>query len=192
MTGTAADRQAVLADLDHCAAAIRAGGVIAYPTEAVFGLGCDPRSEAALARLLEVKQREVGKGMILIAASLEQLAPFMAPLTAEQLQRLRDSWPGPETWVVPASPDLSPLVTGHRDTVAVRVTDHPLAAALCRACGHPLTSTSANLSGSEPLREAAAVEAELGDRVDAVLDGPVGNLRQPTRIRDLRSGEVLR
>jgi len=178
-------------DLAQCATAVRAGGVIAYPAEAVFGLGCDPRNEAALARLIDIKQRDAGKGMILIAADLEQLRDFIAPLRAADERTLRADWPGPETWVVPAADGLSPLLTGGRDTIAVRVTAHPQAAALCRACG-PLTSTSANPSGQPPLREAATVEALFGERLGAVLGGKVGGLQCPTRIRDLRSGRVLR
>ncbi len=179
------------ADLAQCVAAVRSGGVIAYATEAVFGLGCDPRNESALARLIDIKHRDAGKGMILIAADLDQLRDFIAPLSATDEQALRADWPGPETWVLPAAAGLSPLLTGGRDSIAVRVTAHPQAAALCRACG-PLTSTSANPSGQPPLRCAAEVERLFGERLEAVLDGKVGGLQCPTRIRDLRSGRVLR
>jgi L-threonylcarbamoyladenylate synthase len=181
----------MLADLQTCAEAVARGGLIAYPTEGVFGLGCDPRDLVALEKLLALKQRDAGKGLILLAADFAQIRDFIAPLSAADEQTLLADWPGPKTWVIPAASDLPPLLTGGRDTIAVRVTAHAQAAALCRTCG-PLTSTSANQSGQPALREARDVDALFGDQLDAVLDGKVGGLQGPTRIRDLRSGAVLR
>jgi L-threonylcarbamoyladenylate synthase len=171
--------------------AIRAGAVVAYPTEAVYGLGCDPLNAAAVQRLLAIKGRPLHKGVILIAAELRQLSPFMAPLAAADLATLQADWPGPVTWVVPAAPDLPPWLSGGRDTVAVRVTAHPLAAALCRAAGMPLVSTSANASGRPPAR--TALQARLRcPGVDLVLAGATGGRKRPTEIRDLASGRRLR
>ena len=170
----------------------QAGGLIAYPTEAVYGLGCDPRNEAAVRRLLALKRRPMHKGLILIAADFAQLAPFLQPLTAVDHARLAATWPGPYTWLIPARPDTPRWLRGRHETLAVRVTAHPLAAALCRACGHPLVSTSANFSGRPPARSALAVRRQLGTAMDYLLPGPTGGAAQPTEIRDLRSGRRVR
>ncbi|MBK8182162.1 MAG: threonylcarbamoyl-AMP synthase [Candidatus Competibacteraceae bacterium] len=171
---------------------VRAGGIIAYPTEAVFGLGCDPLDQRAVMRLLALKQRPVHKGLILIAADFEQLIPFVQPLTAADQARLAATWPGPYTWLVPARPATPRWLRGRHDTLAVRVTAHPLAAALCRACEHPLVSTSANLSGRPPARGLLAVRRQLGDKVDYLLPGLIGDALKPTEIRDLKTEQLVR
>lgn len=178
--------------LQAAARAIRAGGVVAYPTEAVYGLGCDPHNEIAVRRLLALKRRPLHKGLILIAADFAQLAPFLQPLSPSDQTRLAATWPGPYTWLIPAWPTTPPWLRGRHDTLAVRVTAHPLAAALCRACGHPLVSTSANRSGRPPARTALAVRRQLGCDLDDLLPGPTGGAAQPTEIRDLRTGRVAR
>jgi len=171
---------------------VRHGGIIAYPTESVYGLGCDPLDPAAVQRLLELKGRSLEKGFILIAASLEQIAPYLAPLGGAALQRLRASWPGPVTWLLPARAGVPDWLCGAHDTLAVRVTAHPLAAALCRELGHPLISTSANRAGQRPARNALRVRCLFDQRLDYILHGPTGGLGRPTEIRDLRSGRVVR
>lgn len=178
--------------LQRLAAVLRGGGVVAYPTEAVYGLGCDPLAPAAVDRLLALKGRAAAKGLILIAAERAQLMPYLAPLTPEQQQRLDASWPGPVTWLVPCSAATPDWLTGGRDTLAVRVTAHEPAAALCRAFGGALVSTSANRSGGEPARSALRSRLIFGPELDAVLHGPVGGLARPTEIRDLRTGVVVR
>ena len=171
---------------------IRAGGIVAYPTEAVYGLGCDPRNALAVRRLLAIKRRPPHKGLILIGADFAQLAPFLQTLSTADHARLAATWPGPYTWLIPARPDAPRWLRGRHATLAVRVTAHPLAAALCRACGHALVSTSANLSGRPPARTALAVRRQLGRRIDAVLAGPTGGAARPTAIRDLRSQRLVR
>lgn len=168
------------------------GGIVAYPTEAVYGLGCDPANPGAVRRLLLLKNRPWQKGLILIAADLDDLAPWIEPPTPEIRKRVSATWPGPVTWLLPASADCPALVRGEHDTLAIRVTAHPVAAGLCRAWGGPLVSTSANHGGGEPARNAAAVRALFGDAVDLVVEGEVGDLRRPTPIRDARTGETVR
>lgn len=180
------------ARIDEAARVIAAGGIVAYPTEAVYGLGCDPGNDQALRRLLALKQRPADKGLILIAASLEQLRPWLGEVDAASLARCTATWPGPSTWILPARPGASPLLTGDRDTLAVRVTAHPPAAALCEACGHALVSTSANVSDHEPARSIAALEEQFGDQVPVVVAGELGDSERPTPIRDARSGQMLR
>lgn len=171
---------------------IQLGGVIAYPTEAVFGLGCDPLNANAVLHLLALKHRPVAKGLVLIASDIEQLKPFMLPLKASQLHTLEASWPGPATWLVPANPNTPQWLKGNHDTIAVRVTAHPVAAALCRQLGHALVSTSANTSGTNPARTPLQVRRYFGQKLDKIIHGPVGSLTKPTTIRDLRSGRVVR
>ncbi|HFC53385.1 MAG TPA: tRNA threonylcarbamoyladenosine biosynthesis protein RimN [Gammaproteobacteria bacterium] len=168
------------------------GGVVAYPTEAVYGLGCDPLDDDAVGRLLEMKGRPVHKGLILIAAEFSQLLPFIESPCADGLQLLRESWPGPVTWVVAARPELPFWLRGNHATVAVRVTGHPLAAALCRAFGGALVSTSANPAGLPPARSPLAVRRYFGEQVNQILHGATGGLRKPTEIRSLADGRVLR
>ena len=167
------------------------GGVIAYPTEAVFGLGCDPLNARAVARVLAIKQRDAAKGLILIAADISQLEPFMQIDESMRGDLLR-TWPGPVTWVVPAAAGVPEWLSGGRDTLAVRVTAHPVARALCEVTGLALVSTSANFSGHAPLRSPIAVRRLLGKHVDYVVPGAVGGLKKPTEIRDARTHNVLR
>lgn len=171
---------------------LQAGGIVAYPTEAVYGLGCDPRNPDAVMRLLALKQRPWQKGMILIATDLQQLGPFLLPMTADIEARVLASWPGPVTWLLPARPEVPYWLRGEHRTLAVRVTAHPLAAALCRIFGGPIVSTSANLAGHEPARSALRVQRELGESVDYILHGALGELAQPTEIRDAQTGRVIR
>lgn len=172
--------------------ALAAGGVIAYPTEGVWGLGCDPRNEDALARLLALKRRNAGKGLILIASDFAQLAPYLAPVPKAKLEVALHSWPGPETWIVPAASGVSPRLRGGHETLAVRVTAHPLVRALCEAFGSALVSTSANLSGRPPARTALGARRRFGAGLDYVLPGALGGASRPTRIRDLMTGNILR
>ncbi len=175
-------------------AALQRGGVIAYPTEAVWGLGCDPRDEAATLRLLALKQRDVDKGLILIAAAEAQLASFidMAALDAAQRDAVRASWPGPHTWIVPASAAAPRWITGAHAGIAVRVSAHPPVVELCRDYGGALVSTSANRAGEPAAHAIAQLDPRIVEGVDAVLAGETGGLERPTDIRDARTGAALR
>lgn len=183
-----------MSQTDQAVIALKQGKVIAYPTEAVFGVGCDPDNEQALQALLSVKQRESNKGLILIAANFEQLLPYVdvSELSSEQLETVFKSWPGPVTWVMPASKLVHPLVHGQFDTVAVRVTDHPLVQKLCLEFSKPITSTSANLSGMPPCINADEVISQLGEESVVVVNGAVGNRSNPSEIRDVKTLKVLR
>lgn len=181
-------------DLAKVTEVLRTGGVIAYPTEAVYGLGCDPHNEAAVARVFELKQRPPAQGVLLIAADFVQVEKYidLAQVPADALARVRASWPGPHTWIFPrsaATPEW--LARGHAG-IALRVTAHALAAELCRAFGGALVSTSANRHGEPAARTAAEVRAQFGDALAFVVDGPTGGLERPTTIRDAISGDVIR
>ena len=179
--------------IKQAATALRRGGVIAYPTEAVWGLGCDPYQRDALERLLELKQRPMDKGVILVAAGLDQIEGLIRPLSKAQKAQLQLSWPGPTTWLLPDPDNRIPhWIKGDHHKVAVRVSAHPQVAALCRAFGSALVSTSANLAGQEPARSALAVRQAFGQRIDYLLPGLLGGRAQPSVIRDLTSGDTLR
>jgi L-threonylcarbamoyladenylate synthase len=177
--------------LHRAALAIWRGGVIAYPTEAVFGLGCDPGDHLAILRILRIKARDAAKGFIIVGASVDQIDPFVRFPDPSVRDRVLASWPGPVTWVLPAATDLDPALTGGRRTIAVRVTAHPPTAALCGLVG-ALVSTSANRGGRPPIRENLRCRAVLGGMVDAIAPGEVGGLAGPTAIRDALTGAVLR
>jgi L-threonylcarbamoyladenylate synthase len=177
--------------LRRAAQVLREGGVIAYPTEAVFGLGCDPGCDSAVRRILAIKARPGGAGFILIAADWAQLEGWIAPTPAEEARLLAPA-DAPITWVVTAGARAPMQVTGGRRTIAVRITRHAVAAALCTAAGMPLVSTSANRHGRRPARSALAARRWFGATIDLVVPGEVGGLAKPTEIRDARSGVVLR
>ena len=170
---------------------VRDGGVIAYPTEAVWGLGCDPWNADAVYRLLAIKARPVEKGMIVVAGDIHQFDFLLEDLPEAWQDKLAASWPGPNTWLVPHQGRLPEWVTGEHDTVALRVTDHPLVRELCRYTG-PLISTSANPAGRPAARSRLRVEQYFRGELDGVLGGALGGRRNPSLIRDLRTGETVR
>lgn len=178
-------------NLKEASLTIAGGGIVAYPTEGVFGLGCNPANEGVVEKLIRLKARESDKGLILIAAERAQLNPYTSKISQHIEDRLHHSWPGPVTWILPAAVDTSALLTGGRPTIATRVTAFETAAALCRSCGHALISTSANRSGENPCITAAEVAAEFTE-LDYVLDYPVGTLSGPTPIFDGVTGKQLR
>lgn len=168
------------------------GGIIAYPTEAVYGLGCDPLNFMAVTRLLVLKQRSWRHGLILIAAEFAQLQPFLAPLTALVQERVFATWPGPVTWLLPAKPEVPAWLRGDSAQLAVRVSAHPEVVALCRHWGQPLVSTSANLSGKPAATTALQVRRRLGLTIDYLLPGAVGERIRPSEIRDGLTNRILR
>ena len=167
------------------------GGVVAYPTEAVYGLGCDPLNPHAVARLLHLKGRMPDKGVILIASDCEQLMPFIQ-VEPETREKLEESWPGPVTWIVPASDNTPEWITGGRNTIAVRVTAHPIASAICSEYGGAIVSTSANRTGKESAKSAFQVRQKLTRAPDMIIHGALGKLDRPTPIRDAVTGELIR
>lgn len=181
-------------EVDAAVTLVRAGGVLAYPTEAVYGLGCDPHDHAAFERIFALKQRPSTQGVLLIAAEFAQVERYidLAAVPAALLAQVRASWPGPHTWIFPRSADVPAWVAGGHAGIALRITAHAPAAALCRAFGGALVSTSANPHGQPPARSAQAVADYFGDALDGVLDAPLGDATQPTTIRDALTGAIIR
>ena len=179
--------------LNNACKLIESGGIVAYPTEAVFGLGCDPMNEHAVRRLSEIKKRPQNKSYILITDNFARLRPFCAPIDDLRWQRVKQDWPGPYTWVFPAT-ELCPRWLCNKEVgIAVRVTAHPVAAALCNLCGHALVSTSANPSGEPPAKTWQEVEATFNDTVDYIVCGDVSYpTGKPTVIRNATSCKRIR
>lgn len=175
----------------YAARILRSGGVVAYPTESVFGLGCDPWNPYAVLRLLQLKRRASAKGLILIAADYQQLAPWLGAADEALRATLTGRRPRPVTWLVEA-PAVPGWIRGDHPKTAVRIVNHGIAAALCRAFGGPIVSTSANISGGPPARTALKARLLFGNRPDYILAGRVGPFDRPSEIRDAETGRIHR
>lgn len=173
--------------IEHARRAITQGGVIAYPTEGVFGLGCLPDDPWAVQRILSIKNRHVSQGLILIGARLSHLDPWI-----DTDSELTTSASAPVTWIVPASTAVPTWISGRHTGVAVRLVAHPIAAAICDAVGGAIVSTSANASGRPPARNTYVARRRFRDLVDYVVPGRCLENVGPSQIRDLRSGSTVR
>lgn len=175
----------------HIAAHLGRGGLIAYPTEYCYGLGCDPRNRQAVKKLLKLKMRPQHKGLILIAGKFKQLAPYLQPLSPSEQDILRRDGAQAITYIMPAKPGTPRWLRGTHDALAVRITVHHQAANLCNALNMALVSTSANRSGQQPTRTYAQCQRLFGGKV-RVLPGKVGKRKKPSTIRAWVSGKIVR
>ncbi|MEE9423565.1 MAG: Sua5/YciO/YrdC/YwlC family protein [Methylococcales bacterium] len=171
---------------------IRTGGLLAYPTEAVYGLGCDPDNHTAVASLLALKSRSPSKGLILIASDIQQLAPYIKPQNTDITAKLKATWPGPVTWLLPAKKTTPKWLTGNHSTIACRVTNHPLVQQLCSTYAGALVSTSANRANQSPCRSAIQVRKQFHSNDLRIISGATGGLIQPTQIFDAATSARLR
>jgi L-threonylcarbamoyladenylate synthase len=174
--------------------AFQKGGIIAYPTEAVFGLGCDPDNEEALKRLLALKNRSAEKGLILLAGDYSQLLPYIdeSKIPPKNRDAFLSRWPDCITQLVPKNNNLSPLLSGKFDTIAVRVTSQPDVVALCQQTNKPIVSTSANLSGQEPAKTWQTLELSLSQEIDFIVKGTTLGYTSPSTIVDALTGTIIR
>ena len=171
---------------------LKQGAVIAYPTEACYGLGCLPENLNAVKRILCIKNRPAGMGMILIADKVEMLLPYLQIDNESLLDKPLATWPGPYTWIFPVNQRAKNLLPVSNDSVAVRVTAHPGAAHLCALTRNAIVSTSANRHGFAPLRTHRDVHRSLGRELDFIVRGSIGQQKNPTQIRDAISGQLVR
>ena len=181
--------------LDQAVEVLQQGGVIAYPTEAVYGLGCDPKNLSAVKKILEIKQRKKEKGLILVAANFEQLKPYLLPLEKDIEKKLLVGWEnqdGAVTWLVPAKKEVSVYLKGQFDTLAVRVSNHPIVKELCEAFNGAIVSTSANISTQEAARTSEQVKQTFGNKIDFILDGETNANAEPSEIRDALTDKIIR
>jgi len=176
----------------QAASAVLAGGVIAYPTEAVYGLGCNPYSAQAVLHLLQIKRRDISQGLILIGRSLDDFVDFIIQPDEQTRIKLEATWPGPVTWLLPASDTCPVWLRGRHASIAVRVTDHAQSRSLCDQIDSAIVSTSANRTGHRALTTALQVRQVLGEELDYILAGPTGGYEQPSQIRDAVTGTIIR
>ncbi len=178
----------------HAAKVMHYGGVIAYPTEAVWGLGCDPFNQNAVENILSLKKRSIDKGLILLASRMSQLDFVLGTLSTKQLHQLESRWPGPVTWIVPTNPEVPLWVSGQHAGVAVRVSAHPYVRALCDKYGGAIISTSANPQGNQAAKTAWQVRRYFGGSplLNYISSGCVGKRSRPSEIIDLSSNAIIR
>mgnify|MGYP001190643398 CR=1 FL=1 len=177
--------------LQKAIAACKAGGVIAYPAEAVFGLGCIPTNEHSVHRILKLKRRSIRKGLILIAGEITQLEEFVDFSKVKNLKAVFHAWPGPVTWLIPARRMTPIWLTGEHSTLAVRVSSYDLIKSLCSELG-PIVSTSANPHNALPARSSQRVRAYFPRGIDYVIPAKIANNENPSEIRDAQTGNILR
>ncbi|WP_291356548.1 MULTISPECIES: L-threonylcarbamoyladenylate synthase [unclassified Acinetobacter] len=181
----------------EAAQCLKQGHVLAYPTEAVWGLGCDPFNQQAFLEILRLKQRPIEKGVILLAAQIAQVEHLLESLNAEMRQKVIDSWSHRSpteratTWLLPAGDHIPAWIKGNHAKVAVRVTNHPLCVALCNAFNGFIVSTSANPAGGNPARSLQEASQYFSTQID-YLNGDLGLSQEPSRIIDAETGEVIR
>jgi L-threonylcarbamoyladenylate synthase len=180
----------LITQLNEAQELLRQGRLIAYPTEAIYGLGCDPFNPTAVNSLLTLKGRVADKGLIVLIADWSQLPPLIASMTEEQLGRIGASWPGPVTWIFPKANSVPLWITGGLETIAIRMTAHPIAQALCAT--HPIISTSANISGHPPARSIEDVKRQFPQGIDALVQGALGGEKKPSQIYDVQTGLQIR
>ena len=178
--------------IQQAALVVRNGGVIAYPTEAVWGLGCDPFNESAVRRILTLKSRPESKGLILVAGQQQELTPWVNSLDAKAAQRLISLNETPTSWVVPDTEITPSWVRGEHKSVAIRLSQHQPVQRLCAAFQGVIVSTSANPAGLEPAMSAEEVDAYFGDKIDAIFDAPLGKASQPSQVRDILTDALFR
>lgn len=178
--------------IEEIANLVRDGGVIAYPTEAVFGLGCNPDNEEAIQRILSLKQRAIKKGLIIISSRLAFVEKYLQPITQEDRDLLSSVTDQPTSWLVPAKENTSKLLRGQFSSLAIRITLHPATYDLCEALQHPLVSTSANPKGHIPASSVEEVRNYFGDDLDGIWDAPLGNAAKPSQLIDLHTKQILR
>jgi L-threonylcarbamoyladenylate synthase len=168
---------------------LRSGGVVAYPTEGVFGLGCMPDNPDAVIRILAIKKRSAAHGLVLIASNMEQVREWADLPVSTNLESDSDK---PVSWIVPAKPHVPYWLTGEHTGIAIRITAHPVASALCDAADSALVSTSANVAGSPPARNIYVLRRRFGGLVDCIVPGRCGTAAGPSEIRDFKSGKIMR
>ena len=184
--------QALGSDIHHAAQILKQGGVIAYPTEAVFGLGCLANNVYAINKLLKLKKRPVNKGLILLAYDFTQFGPYIYPLEKTILKKIQSTWPGPATWIVPAPTQTSSLIRGQYHSVAIRISAHPIVRALCQQCQSPIISTSANITDNKMTYNSTEVYLQFKDQLDYILEGSLGKSNKPTVIKDALNDKIIR
>ena len=171
---------------------LKQGKIIAYPTESMYGLGCDPFNREAVVKLVKLKKRHLRKGLILVSYSFDQFKNLVKKVPEETFSAVSKTWPGPITWIFPATVKAPKWITGNRHTIAIRVSAHPIVQELCRAFGKPLVSTSANVEGKTPIVKKTDINHIFKTGIDMIVSGKIGARKTPSEIRDVETGKVIR
>ena len=171
---------------------IISGGIIAYPTESIYGLGCNPFDERAVKNLLLLKKRNVNKGLILIASHVRQVLPLIKPIDSNDLARALKTWPGHHTWIFPKSNLVPGWISGQYDSIAIRVSNHPVVIQLCQKLNSPLVSTSANISKQGELNSIKDIKSVFGDKIGFYVNASTGKEVNPSTIHDAHSNTIIR
>ena len=172
--------------------ALNQGQVIAYPTEAIYGLGCDPWNPDAVEKLLNMKRRPIDKGFILVTDDFDKVKDIIEPVPAIQLQQALDTWPGHVTWLFPARHDTPLCLRGSHTSIAIRVSAHPIVRQLCHLFGKAIVSTSANRHDQPPATSKDDIERIFPHETGYIIDASVGNHDAPSQIRDVLTGDIIR
>ena len=170
---------------------LREGAVIAYPTEGVWGLGCDPAQAEAVSRILSLKRRSWTQGLILVAGHIDQFGDLLDEITSAERQTLEDAWPAPVTYLVPNS-SAPEWIRGQHESVALRVSAHPVIVGICAEFRGPIVSTSANPAGKPPAKAPLRLRQYFPKGIDVVVPGHLGGRGAASEIRALRGGDVVR
>jgi len=169
--------------------ALREGGIIAYPTDTVYGIGCDLYNRKALERLYQAKQLRLHKPLSFICADLKEISQY-AHVSNMAYKVMRRLLPGPYTCVLPASREVPRMVVPKQKTVGIRIPDNDICIGLVRELGNPIVSTSASMADEEPMSEPGAIADRFGQYLDLILDvGPLPNI--PSTVIDLTGAEPL-
>ena len=179
-----------LTDIDEARVLVKSGEVIVYPTEAVYGLGCDPFNQQAVEVLLALKKRSVSKGLIVLVSDWEQVWPLIAKVPEDKLAAVKKTWPGPVTWIFPKSDRVPAWLSGEHTSIAIRMTAHPVAHALCKHA--PIVSTSANMAGMAPAGDIEALDRVFPERVAGIVVGELGGDLAPSEMYSVLDGMRLR
>jgi len=171
---------------------LKQGKIIAYPTETVFGLGCDPFNKHAVEDLLKLKRRTVDKGFLLVAFNWEQIQDLIKGNDDNTMCAVRKTWPGHITWTFPATDKVPSWIKGAHDTIAIRLSAHPVVQALCKKYGGPIISTSANIKGEKPIKEIEKLKKEFDKKIAMIVPGELGKAGKPSRIQNAMTGEIIR
>lgn len=172
---------------------LKQGGIIAYPTEAVWGISCDPFNKHAVLKLLKIKQRSMDKGLILVAGNISQFKCLLDELSVENYEKISKDWPGPKTWIIPDHKNkIPPWIKGKHSTVAIRVSAHYLSKNIANSFGGFIVSTSANISNFVPARDSLKVRTYFGGVIDYFVMGETDGESRPTEIKDMATNRTLR
>jgi len=171
---------------------INQGGVICYPTESVYGLGCDPYDLAAVLYLLEIKKRQLDKGLLLVAANVSQLEPYININDKQTINKLKEATDKPVTWIVACNEKTPVWLTGKHQSIAVRISTHPVIKQLCTLFNGALVSTSANISGLPSVKKNWLVHKQFANKIDYYVPGELGRFKKESEIRNIKTGEVIR